>query len=78
MFRSIEGVYKINRGFGSVRGPSLPLGRVDIADLGMRSRSYLQKLKEIGPNPSSPKALGDLLMRWVRRPSRSFLLPSRR
>jgi hypothetical protein len=25
----------------------------------------LQKLKEIGPNPSSPKALGDLLMRWI-------------
>ena len=24
-----------------------------------------QRLKEIGPNPSSPKALGDLLMRWV-------------
>jgi hypothetical protein len=24
-----------------------------------------QKLKEIGPNPSDPKALGDLLMRWV-------------
>ena len=25
----------------------------------------LQRLKEIGPNPSSPKALGDLLMHWV-------------
>lgn len=25
----------------------------------------LQKLNEIGPNPSSPKALGDLLMRWI-------------
>lgn len=24
-----------------------------------------QKLNEIGPNPSSPKALGDLLMRWI-------------
>jgi len=24
-----------------------------------------QKLKDIGPSPSSPKALGDLLMRWV-------------
>ncbi|CAE6429195.1 unnamed protein product [Rhizoctonia solani] len=23
------------------------------------------KLKEIGPNPSDPKALGDLLMRWI-------------
>jgi hypothetical protein len=27
--------------------------------------SYRQKLNEIGPNPSSPKALGDLLMRWI-------------
>ena len=26
---------------------------------------FLQRLKEIGPNPSSPKALGDLLMHWV-------------
>jgi hypothetical protein len=26
----------------------------------------IQRLKEIGTNPSSPKALGDLLMRWVR------------
>ncbi|KAF9044802.1 hypothetical protein BDZ89DRAFT_1058899 [Hymenopellis radicata] len=37
MFRSIEGVYKANRGL-------------------------LNKLKEIGTNP---KALGDLLMRWI-------------
>lgn len=27
--------------------------------------SLPQKLKEIGTNPSSPKALGDLLMNWV-------------
>ncbi|CDZ97091.1 Invasion-inducing protein TIAM1/CDC24 and related RhoGEF GTPases [Phaffia rhodozyma] len=40
MFRAIEGIYKINRAFGT-------------------------NLKEIGPNPSSPKALGDLLMRWI-------------
>lgn len=40
MFRSIEGVYKANRGLHS-------------------------KLKEIGTNPSSPKALGDLLMQWI-------------
>ncbi|KAF8898645.1 hypothetical protein BD779DRAFT_26630 [Infundibulicybe gibba] len=40
MFRSIEAVYKANRGLHS-------------------------KLKEIGSNPSSPKALGDLLMRWI-------------
>ncbi|KAF4572827.1 DH domain-containing protein [Pleurotus pulmonarius] len=29
------------------------------------NRSLLLKLKEIGTNPSSPKALGDLLMRWI-------------
>ncbi|KAF8976449.1 hypothetical protein BDQ17DRAFT_1384736, partial [Cyathus striatus] len=40
MFRSIESVYKANRGLYT-------------------------KLKEIGINPSSPKALGDLLMRWI-------------
>lgn len=40
MFRSVEGVYKVNR-------------------------TLLAKLKEIGENPSSPKALGDLLMRWI-------------
>ncbi|KAF8273925.1 hypothetical protein EI94DRAFT_1715226 [Lactarius quietus] len=28
-------------------------------------RSLLSRLKEIGTNPSSPKALGDLLMRWI-------------
>lgn len=29
------------------------------------NRTLLAKLKEIGSNPSSPKALGDLLMRWI-------------
>ncbi|ORX34393.1 hypothetical protein BD324DRAFT_643385 [Kockovaella imperatae] len=29
------------------------------------NRAFGNKLKEIGPNPSSPKALGDLLMRWI-------------
>ncbi|GAA5983766.1 hypothetical protein JCM10908_005916 [Rhodotorula pacifica] len=29
------------------------------------NKALLAKLLEIGPNPSSPKALGDLLMRWV-------------
>ena len=29
------------------------------------NRSFLKALKEIGPNPASPKALGDLLMRWI-------------
>ncbi|CAE7208155.1 unnamed protein product [Rhizoctonia solani] len=29
------------------------------------NKSLNTKLKEIGPNPSDPKALGDLLMRWI-------------
>ncbi|CUA77521.1 hypothetical protein RSOLAG22IIIB_02536 [Rhizoctonia solani] len=29
------------------------------------NRALNTKLKEIGPNPSDPKALGDLLMRWI-------------
>ncbi|KAG9126521.1 hypothetical protein FRC07_003143 [Ceratobasidium sp. 392] len=29
------------------------------------NRALNSKLKEIGPNPSDPKALGDLLMRWI-------------
>ncbi|KAK0465075.1 uncharacterized protein EV420DRAFT_1512742 [Desarmillaria tabescens] len=29
------------------------------------NRSLLMRLKEIGTNPSSPKALGDLLMQWI-------------
>lgn len=29
------------------------------------NRSFLKSLKEIGPSPSSPRALGDLLMRWI-------------
>ncbi|KZV76978.1 hypothetical protein PENSPDRAFT_747202 [Peniophora sp. CONT] len=29
------------------------------------NRSLVSRLKEIGTNPSSPKALGDLLMRWI-------------
>ncbi len=29
------------------------------------NRTFLKALKEIGPNPSSPKALGDLLMKWI-------------
>ncbi|GEM10024.1 guanine nucleotide exchange factor [Rhodotorula toruloides] len=29
------------------------------------NKTLLEKLHEIGPNPSSPKALGDLLMRWI-------------
>ncbi|KAJ9475115.1 DH domain-containing protein [Pseudozyma hubeiensis] len=29
------------------------------------NRGFLKALKEIGPNPSSPKALGDLLMKWI-------------
>ncbi|KZO98378.1 Dbl homology domain-containing protein [Calocera viscosa TUFC12733] len=29
------------------------------------NRTLLARLKDIGPSPSSPKALGDLLMRWI-------------
>ena len=29
------------------------------------NKNLLARLEEIGPSPSSPKALGDLLMRWV-------------
>ncbi|RXK37597.1 hypothetical protein M231_05139 [Tremella mesenterica] len=29
------------------------------------NRAFGTKLKEIGPNPASPKAIGDLLMRWI-------------
>ncbi|BEJ14615.1 hypothetical protein CspHIS471_0403820 [Cutaneotrichosporon sp. HIS471] len=29
------------------------------------NRAFGVRLKEIGPNPSDPKALGDLLMRWI-------------
>ena len=71
MFRAIEGVYKINRSFGSVRALP-PLSSTFLPSLQATSSfdspfalSLQQKLKEIGPNPSSPKALGDLLMRWV-------------
>ncbi|THH10162.1 hypothetical protein EW145_g1527 [Phellinidium pouzarii] len=29
------------------------------------NRSFQSKLKEIGTNPSSPRAIGDLLMKWI-------------
>ncbi|KZW00675.1 hypothetical protein EXIGLDRAFT_710990 [Exidia glandulosa HHB12029] len=29
------------------------------------NRGLLSKLNDIGPNPTSPKALGDLLMKWI-------------
>ena len=58
MFRCVEAVYRGNRAFGNV-GRRLMIVRL-LTDL------LSQKLKEIGPSPSSPKALGDLLMRWVR------------
>lgn len=38
-----------------------------IEALSKTNRSFLNRLKEIGPNPSSPKPLGDLLMKWVRK-----------
>jgi len=57
MFRSIEGVYKANR--------SLLVVSRSVFIVHYSHLHRLQKLKEIGTNPSSPKALGDLLMRWV-------------
>ncbi len=60
MFRSIEGVYKADRSLLSVRAFNLT------HTLSTELMLSIQRLKEIGTNPSSPKALGDLLMRWVR------------
>lgn len=59
MFRSIEGVYKADRSLLSVSGFTHSHNYSN-------DRRSNQRLKEIGTNPSSPKALGDLLMRWVR------------
>ena len=61
MFRSIESVYKADRSLLSVRASLLT--RLASTEL-MLSLSN-QRLKDIGTNPTSPKALGDLLMRWV-------------
>jgi hypothetical protein len=60
MFRSIESVYKADRSLLSVR--AFDLTHTPSTELMLS----IQRLKEIGTNPSSPKALGDLLMRWVR------------
>ena len=59
MFRNIESIYKANRALLAVSHAKLPIRP------GTEVVERLQKLKEIGTNPSSPKALGDLLMRWV-------------
>lgn len=61
MFRAVEAVYRINKQLLAVRfAVARCRHEYRRADL-----FYLQKLNEIGPNPSSPKALGDLLMRWI-------------
>ena len=60
MFRAVEAVYKANRSLLSVRN-HLFISRVSVSNRNV----CFQKLKEIGTSPSSPKALGDLLMRWV-------------
>lgn len=59
MFRAIEAVYKANRQLLAVRNP-----RSNYGSHGLTAHIE-QKLNDIGPNPASPKALGDLLMRWV-------------
>ncbi|KAF8140172.1 hypothetical protein EV363DRAFT_1393087 [Boletus edulis] len=45
--------------------PQLDLMFRSVEGVYKTNRTLLTKLKEIGENPSSPKALGDLLMRWV-------------
>jgi hypothetical protein len=59
MFRSIESVYKADRSLLSVRASHLT------QSVSTELMLPNQRLKDIGTNPSSPKALGDLLMRWV-------------
>lgn len=60
MFRAVEAVYRINKTLLAVSAPlRSPRVRLEL------SFCVQQKLNEIGPNPSSPKALGDLLMRWI-------------
>jgi hypothetical protein len=59
MFRSIESVYKADRSLLSVRASHLT------QPVSTELMLPNQRLKDIGTNPSSPKALGDLLMRWV-------------
>jgi hypothetical protein len=66
MFRGVEAVYKANRALGQVRVVivhSLQC-HVSLADCVFRT---LQQLNDIGvqPDQANPKALGDLLMRWV-------------
>lgn len=61
MFRSIEVVYRANRSLLVVNSLLYVLPELLFNDIICIS----QKLNEIGPNPTSPKALGDLLMRWV-------------
>lgn len=65
LFRGVEAVYKANRALNSVRGLELQ----PCPFFATKTWIFLQKLKEIGPNPSDPKALGDLLMRWVKLPT---------
>ncbi|KAF8560439.1 hypothetical protein OG21DRAFT_1452553 [Imleria badia] len=45
--------------------PQLDLMFRSVEGVYKTNRALLTKLKEIGENPSSPKALGDLLMRWI-------------
>ncbi|THH18413.1 hypothetical protein EW146_g2567 [Bondarzewia mesenterica] len=45
--------------------PELDLMFRSLESVYKANRSLLGRLKEIGTNPSNPKALGDLLMRWI-------------
>jgi hypothetical protein len=57
MFRSIEGIYKANRGLHAVCPGCFCCDRY------LRKR---QKLKDISADPKSAGELGGLLIRWVR------------
>jgi hypothetical protein len=61
MFRAVEAIYRVNKSFLAVRPPVFPLLPPLDANTGRR----LQKLNVIGPSPSSPAPLGDLLMAWI-------------
>lgn len=62
-FRATEAVYRTNKAL--VQVCLRPPGRSPFPMPDPARALCPQKLNEIGPNPASPKALGDLLMRWI-------------
>lgn len=59
MFRSIEGIYKANRGLHTVR--------LYFHSLTAYLLYKSQKLKDISADPKSAGELGSLLIKWVRK-----------